>query len=40
MMRNYGKQDPEFIKNFDKNGKKFNFVDFMNKYLTGDSKNS
>ena len=40
MMRNYGKQDPEFIKNFDKNGKKFNFVDFMNEYLTGDSKNS
>lgn len=39
-MRNFKGGDPEFIKNFDKNGKKFNFLDFMNAYLTGNMKNS
>lgn len=39
-MRNFKGGDPEFIKNFDKNGKKFNFLDFMNTYLTGNMKNS
>ena len=39
-MRNFKGGDPEFIKNFDKTGKKFNFLDFMNTYLTGDMKNS
>lgn len=32
-MRDYDKSDPEFIKNFDKNGKKFMFLDFFNQYL-------
>ena len=39
-MRGFKGGDPEFIKNFDKNGKKFNFLDFMNAYLTGSMKNS
>ena len=39
-MRNFKGGDLEFIKNFDKNGKKFNFLDFMNTYLTGSMKNS
>lgn len=39
-MRNLNSKDPRFIKNFDKNGKKFNFLDFMNDYLEGDMKNS
>lgn len=39
-MRNFKGGDPEFIKNFDKNGKKFNFLDFMNAYLTGSMRNS
>lgn len=40
LMRNLDAKDPRFIKNFDKNGKKFCFLDFMNDYLTGDKKNS
>ena len=40
LMRNLDNKDPRFIKNFDKNGKKFCFLDFMNDYLTGDKKNS
>lgn len=32
--------DPKFIKNFDTNGKKFMFLDFMNEYLTGKEKSS
>lgn len=39
-MRNLDKKDPRFIKNFDTNGKKFMFLDFMNEYLTGDKKSS
>lgn len=40
LMRNLDSKDPRFIKNFDKNGRKFCFLDFMNDYLTGDKKNS
>ena len=40
MMRNLDKSDPRYIKNFDKNGRKFCFLDFMNDYLTGDKKDS
>lgn len=40
LMRNLDSKDPRFIKNFDKNGKKFCFLDFMNDYLTGDKRNS
>ena len=40
LMRNLDSKDPRFIKNFDKNGKKFCFLDFMNDYLTGGKKNS
>lgn len=32
-MRNRAKTDPDFIKNWDTNGKKFNFLTFMNEYL-------
>ncbi len=39
-MRNLSKSDPRFIKNFDSNGKKFMFLDFMNEYLAGDKKSS
>lgn len=39
-LRNKSKGDFGFIKNFDTNGRKFNFLDFMNKYLTGDKANS
>lgn len=39
-MRNLPKSDSRFIKNFDSNGKKFMFLDFMNEYLTGDKKSS
>lgn len=36
MMRNLKKGDPGFIENFDdRNGKKFNFLPWMNKYLEG-----
>lgn len=37
-MRNYDKKDPKFIKNFDKNGRKFMFLDFLNPYLNGTYK--
>ena len=37
-IRDYGKKDPNFIKNFDKNGKKFVMLDFFNKYLKGGSQ--
>ena len=40
LMRNLDKKDPRFIKNFDSNGRKFCFLDFMNDYLIGDHKNS
>lgn len=33
MMRGYSKNDPNFIKNFDSNGLKFNFLPFLNSYL-------
>lgn len=39
-MRNLQREDPRFIKNFDTNGKKFMFLDFMNEYLTGNKKSS
>jgi hypothetical protein len=39
-MRNLGKKDPGFIKNFDTNGRKFCFLDFMNEYLNGAKKSS
>ena len=39
-MRAFNKKDARFIKNFEVNGKKFNFLDFMNDYLTGKSKDS
>lgn len=39
-MRNLDRKDPRFIKNFDTNGKKFMFLDFMNEYLTGSKKSS
>lgn len=32
-MRNKSKDDPSFIKNFDKNGKQFNFLPSLNSYL-------
>ena len=35
-MRNHSKDDPYFIKNFDSNGKKFNFLPFLNRYLDAD----
>lgn len=35
LMRNLNKKDRRFIKNFDTNGKKFNFLSFMNDYLKG-----
>lgn len=38
LMRNYDKSDPNFIKNFDKNGKKFMFLDFFNDYLKGEKE--
>ena len=38
LMRNYDKSSPRFIKNFDKNGKKFNLLTYMNDYLEGGSK--
>ncbi len=40
LMRNLDSEDPRFIKGFDKNGKKFCFLDFMSDYLTGDKKSS
>lgn len=32
-IRDYNESNPNFIKNFDKNGKKFIMLDFLNKYL-------
>lgn len=37
-MRNKGKKDIDFIKNFDTNGAKFCFLDFFNEYLNGSQK--
>ena len=34
-IRGYDKSNPNFIKNFDKNGKKFMMLSFFNKYLEG-----
>lgn len=34
-IRDYNKKDPNFIKSFDKNGKKFMMLDFFNSYLKG-----
>lgn len=39
-MRNKGKKDIDFIKNFDTNGAKFCFLDFFNEYLNGSQKTS
>jgi hypothetical protein len=38
IMRNKNKKDEDFIKNFDTNGKKFMFLEFMNDYLEGKKK--
>ena len=38
-MRNHSKNDPEFIKNFDTNGKKFNFLPVFNAYLENNTSN-
>lgn len=37
-IRDYDKKNPNFIKNFDKNGRKFVILDFFNKYLEGGSQ--
>lgn len=37
-MRNYSKNDPQFIKNFDTNGRKFNFLPVFNTYLENTAK--
>lgn len=37
-MRNYSKNDPQFIKNFDTNGRKFNFLSVFNAYLENTAK--
>lgn len=39
-MRNLSEGDKGFITNFDTNGRKFMFLDFMNKFLSGDKKNT
>ena len=39
-MRNKGKKDIDFIKNFDTNGAKFCFLDFLNEYLDEHKKTS
>lgn len=33
LMRNLSKSDPEYIKNFDENGKRFMFLEYLNPYL-------
>lgn len=33
LMRGYSKSDPEYIKNFDENGKRFMFLEYLNPYL-------
>lgn len=40
ILRNRDKKDVSYITNFDKNGKRFCFLDFLNTYLDGDKKNS
>lgn len=40
ILRNRDKKDASYITNFDKNGKRFCFLDFLNTYLDGDKKNS
>lgn len=37
-MRNRSKNDPDFIKNWDTNGKKFNFLTYLNDYLKNSKK--
>lgn len=37
-MRNYSKNDSQFIKNFDTNGRKFNFLPVFNAYLENTAK--
>ena len=37
-MRNLSKKSSKFIKNFDSNGRRFMFLDFMNDYLKGGKK--
>lgn len=39
-LRGYNSSDPEYISSFDKNGKSFVFMDFLNKYLDRDKKSS
>lgn len=39
-IRNYSDTDASFIKSFDKNGRKFMFLDFLNDYLDGDKRTS
>ena len=36
-IRDFDKKNPNFIKNFDKNGRRFVMLDFFNKYLKGGS---
>lgn len=38
--RNLSKSDKGFIANFDKNGNKFHFLEYMNKYLDGELKDT
>lgn len=40
MMRNLKKGDEGYIKNFDERGRQFQFLDYLNEYLTGEKKNS
>lgn len=39
-IRNYSDTDASFIKSFDKNGRRFMFLDFLNDYLDGDKRTS
>lgn len=40
ILRNRDKKDHSYITNFDKNGKRFCFLDFLNTYLDGNDKSS
>ena len=40
MMRNLKKGDEGFIKNFDERGREFQFLDYLNEYLTGEKSNT
>lgn len=40
ILRNRDKKDHSYITNFDKNGKRFCFLDFLNTYLDGNDSNS